>query len=329
MLEITFEIVNFAVMKPKVSVIVPVKDRKQLLMRCLDSVLGQSYRPIQLIVVDNGSVDGTPDAAKEWGRSNSSEDFSMEVLSEGKPGACAARNRGLKAATGEYTFFFDSDDTMRPQLLELAMGEFDKDPAADIVCWKADIHQLDGTVKCPSFNPRNPLEDHLVNALLRTQGYITRTEVFRNSGGWNESLPGWNDWELGVRLLLTNPKVAAIEESLVDIYSQPESITGRNFSSKAGQWEKSLTAVCADIEKSSRPDKRWLILIVSYRKMILASHYAKEGSMELAKDLRRQALKDEALTTRHKVLLEFAYHYTRKGGRGAWRILRYFFLRSR
>lgn len=314
---------NFAVMKPKVSVIVPVKDRKQLLMRCVDSIISQSYRPLQLIIVDNGSTDGTAEAAEEWCIKHSSANFEARVMYEPKPGACAARNRGLKAATGEFTFFFDSDDTVRPYLVELAMKEFGKDPDTDIVCWKADIHQLDGTVKQPSFNPGNALEDHLINALLRTQGYISKTNIFRNSGGWNETLPGWNDWELGVRLLLTNPKIAAINESLVDIFSQSDSITGRNFSSKAGCWEKSLAAVTDDIEKSNHPDKKRLLRIVSYRKIILAAHYAKEGSPELAKNLKKHTLKDSALSSLHKKLLEFAYQYTRKGGRGAWHILRH------
>ena len=311
-------------MKPKVSVIVPVKDRRQLLLRCVGSVLGQSYRPLQLIIVDNGSGDGSAEAAREWAVAHSSEDFAVEVLSEPKPGACAARNRGLKAANGEFTFFFDSDDTMRPRLIELAMAEFDKDPNIDIVCWKADIHQLDGSVRQPAFNPGNPLEDHLVNALLRTQGYIARTDTFREAGGWNEDLPGWNDWELGARLLLGNLKVAAINESLVDIYSQPESITGRNFSSKAGCWEKSLAAVATDIERSGRSDNERMLRIVSYRRIILAAHYAKEGSAELAQNLKRETLKDDSLTSLHKMLLNFAYHYTQKGGRGAWHFLRYF-----
>lgn len=311
-------------MRPKVSIILPVKDREKLLPRCLGSIYGQTYRPLEVIIVDNGSTDGTLAEAQNWAKLHTEASFEVKVATERKPGACAARNRGLSDASGEFTLFFDSDDTMRPRLTELAMGEFIDSPDTDIVCWRAEIHQLDGTTRRPSFNPGRPLEDHLVNALLRTQGYMARTADFKAAGGWDESLPGWNDWELGVRLLLRKPKVRALADCLVDIYAQEDSITGKSFSSKAGRWEKSLEAVRRDIEKSDHPDKGRLLHIVTYRETILAAHYAKEGSPQLANKLKGKALNDASLSLTDKILLETAYHYTRHGGRGAWHLLRHF-----
>lgn len=311
-------------MKPKVSVIIPVKDRKALLLRSLNSVKEQTYRPLEVIIVDNGSTDGSLEQAQSWGKQCSDTLFEVKVLSESKPGACAARNRGLREASGEFTLFFDSDDTMRPSLIDRAAAEFINRPGSDIVCWRVEIHQLDGSVRRPSFNPKNPMEDHLVNALLRTQGYMTRTGTFIAAGGWDEELPGWNDWELGMRILLKNPKVSAIQDSLADIYAQEESITGKNFSSKAGRWEKSLNTVKSDIEKSDHPDKSRLRRIVSYRETILAAHYAKEGDSRLANNLRRKVSHEKHLSWSHKIILKAAYHYTRFGGRGAWHLLRHF-----
>ncbi len=321
---------NFADVNPTVSVIVPVKNRKSLLLRCLDSIRRQSYRPLEVLVVDNGSTDDTLEVAQKWSDENSGQGFAVKVLSEPKPGACAARNLGLRNATGEYTIFFDSDDAMRPDLVNRAVAEFEKDKDVDIVCWRVDIHQLDGTVRQPPFNPQRALEDHMVNALLRTQGYIARTEAFRKAGGWNEDLMGWNDWELGVRMLLNNLKVMGINEVLVDVYSQADSITGKNFSSKAGCWEKSLEAVREDIEKCSHPEKSRLLGIVSYREIILAAHYAKEGEMQLANDLKNVALRHISAqqgkglgSFKDRQLLSFAYEYTHRGGRGAWRMMRH------
>lgn len=314
-------------MKPLVSVIVPVKDRRDLLLRCLDSIRKQTYRPIEVLVVDNGSTDDTLLVAQEWSVAHSCRDFTVRVLSEQTPGACAARNKGLRQASGELAVFFDSDDTMRPQLIGRAVEEFEKSGNVDIVCWRVDIHQLDGSLRQPPFNPDKPLEDHLVNSLLRTQGYMARTEAFRKVGGWNEALMGWNDWELGVRMLLTNNKVVGINEALVDVYSQEDSITGKDFSSKAGRWEKSLDAVSLDIEGSSHSDKSRLLRIVAYREIILAAHYAKEGRGDLSETLKGKALANGngsvKLSFKDKCLLRLAYSYTKRGGRGAWRILRH------
>ena len=315
-------------MKPLVSVIVPVKDRRNLLLRCLDSIKRQTYRPLEVLVVDNGSSDGTPEAVQCWGIRNSTKDFRVKVLFESTPGACAARNKGLNQAMGQLTVFFDSDDTMRENLVNRAVEVFTKSPETDVVCWKVDIHQLDGSLRQPPFNPHRAMEDHLVNAILRTQGYMARTGLFRSVGGWDEDLKGWNDWELGVRILLTHPKVVGVDETLVDVYSQEDSITGKDFSSKAGRWEKSLDAVRQDIMESDTPDKGHLLRIVSYREIILAAHYAREGSQELARRLLTDSLADRpdskhTLSLKDKLLLRLAYGYTRKGGRGAWRLLRF------
>lgn len=319
-------------MKSKVSVIIPVFNRKELLLRCLESIHNQTYRPLEVIIVDNASTDETFEAAQKWGKSHAAEDFEIKVLSEPKRGACVARNKGLSIATGEFTLFFDSDDTMRPILIQRAVEEFAKKSDVNIVCWECDLHQLDGSVRRPPFNPDNAFEDHLVNALLRTQGYMAHTDAFRNIGGWDEALPGWNDWELGVRMLLNNPVIVGITEVLVDIYAQEVSITGAKFSSKAGCWEKSLAAVRKDIGGSSHPDKMHLLNIVTYREIILAAHYAKEGNHDLARQLKEDALRHIKNKVSFSIpvkswlqgqLLSFAYHYTSHGGRGAWRVLRY------
>ncbi|MBD5356056.1 MAG: glycosyltransferase family 2 protein [Bacteroides sp.] len=311
-------------MKSKVSVIIPVLNRKDLLLRCLDSIGKQTHRPLELIIVDNGSTDGTPEAAVEWGEVHASKDFEVRILREAKPGACAARNKGLNEATGELALFFDSDDTMRHDLISLAVREFEKQPDTDIVCWKCELHQLDGSIRRPPFTPEKALECHLIHALLRTQGYMARTVAFRSAGGWDESLSCWNDWELGVRMLLGNPKIIGIGEALVYIYAQSVSITGESFSKKAGSWEKSLAAIRRDINESHRPDKEKLLAIVSYRDVILAAHYAKEGNSELIGDLLDSTSVRKSKTLKMKLrglILSAVFHYTRYGGRGVWKMV--------
>ena len=166
----------------KVSIIIPVYNRKELLARTLSSVAKQTWRPLEVIIVDNGSDDGTYEYALEWRDANSVEGLHVEVMREERRGACYARNTGLCAATGRFTLFFDSDDTMRPTLVERAVNGFRDHPEAEIVCWKCLIHTLDGKSKVAPFYPDRGMECHLVHALLRTHGYMAPTELFRKAG---------------------------------------------------------------------------------------------------------------------------------------------------
>lgn len=316
----------------KVSIIIPVYNRKELLARTLSSVAKQTWRPLEVIIVDNGSDDGTYEYALEWRDANSVEGLHVEVMREERRGACYARNTGLCAATGRFTLFFDSDDTMRPTLVERAVNGFRDHPEAEIVCWKCLIHTLDGKSKVAPFYPDRGMECHLVHALLRTHGYMAPTELFRKAGGWNEILPCWNDWELGVRMLLAvgvsgrerRGKIAGVPEILADIYPQKDSITGDSFSRKVGLWERSLEAVRQTISASRSENKRGMLQTVAYRGMILAACYKKESRPDLAADLLNGMSDDRSLSLMAKIVMRLLYHYTASGGRGAWRIARLF-----
>lgn len=317
----------------KVSVIVPVYNRRNLLGRCLDSIAAQTYRPIELIVVDNGSTDRSLEFASEWGSRHVTPDFPIKIIEEHQKGVCLARNKGLTLASGDFTLFFDSDDAMRPELIEKGVAAFRKNPDISIVCWKCEIHKPDGTVRIPPFYPEKAIECHLIHSLLRTHGYMAPTEQFRSVGGWDISLPCWNDLELGMRLLLKigdksgyesiPGHISGIREVLADIYQQDESITGRDFSSKTGLWEKSLTKIREDIRLSGCREKDYLFKIIAYREMILAAHYKKENRPDLASDLMEKVLKEYDLTVLQKNLFKLLFKYTARGGRGAWKIIHY------
>lgn len=314
----------------KVSVIVPVYNRVNLLGRCLDSIAAQTYRPIELIIVDNGSADGSLKFASEWGRRHNALDFTITVTKEIQTGVSYARNKGLSEATGDFTLFFDSDDKMRQDLVEKGVAEFRRNPGISIVCWKCEIHMTGGEVRIPPFYPERAMECHMIHTLLRTHGYMAPTELFRSVGGWDESLPCWNDLEMGVRLLLEIGNksgyksipghISGLPEVFVDIYQQEESITGRDFSSKTGLWEKSLGKIKEDIRLSNCVEKDYLLKMIAFREMILAAHYQKENRPDLASGLWNKVLKDSELTALQKALFKMLFEYTARGGRGAWKI---------
>lgn len=305
----------------KVSVIVPVWNREKLIIRCLESILNQTERPFELIVVDNASTDSSYNNIRHWMTSHSDSGIKFQLLREETKGAWCTRQTGFRHATGDWVLFFDSDDEMMPDLLE-QVSRVLKNHQVDVICWKCRIDQLDKTVRIPPFDWEKPLENHLIHTLLRPQGYIIRKDFFEKTGGWNKKIPVWNDLELGLRILLQNPKVLGINEVLARIYSQVDSITGIDFSSKEGLWEDTLNEMERETIASRHPSKKRILKILDYRRVILAAHYYKEGNQEGADSLLTATLKNKGW--KDKLVLKFSYNFTKQGMRGAWRIVKYF-----
>lgn len=309
--------------KPGISIVVPVYNREDLVVRCLESVKKQSVKPYELIVVDNGSTDSTLERVKCWQKDNAGSCFKINVLSEKTRGACHARQRGLEEASGDFVIFFDSDDEMTPTLIENVSDALERQPGADIVCWKSRIHMLDGSERIPAFMADNPLEAHLIHTLLRPQGYAVRKELLLEAGGWSKPVKVWNDLELGLRLLLKDPKIVAVDKVLAEIYAQEESITGKDFSSKQGEWETTIREMGKVNSVSHHLQKEKIDKILVYRMVNLAAQYRREGNMEAARHLMNESLR--GVSFKDKMILKFAYNYTSRCLRGAWRLIRSFY----
>ena len=103
-----------------ITIVMPVRDRASVVGRTLESIERQTFRPLSVVIVDNGSTDITPEIVEKWRRRVDGDDFKVTVVTEPRPGASAARNRGLREVESEYVMFFDSDDEMLPRHVELA-----------------------------------------------------------------------------------------------------------------------------------------------------------------------------------------------------------------
>ncbi len=98
----------------KISVIIPVYNTKEYLENCVNSVLGQTWTDVEVILIDDGSQDGSKELCEELQR----RDSRIRLILQEHKGVSSARNAGIEAAEGRYLFFLDSDDTIHPQLLE-------------------------------------------------------------------------------------------------------------------------------------------------------------------------------------------------------------------
>lgn len=129
---------------PLVSVVIPSYNRAGTLAEAARSVLHQTYPELELILVDDGSTDATPQLAEALAK----EDARVRYVRQENAGACAARNHGAQLAKGEYIAFHDSDDVWYPEKLERQMAALQQ-TQADICICKLHCQQPDGLVCYP------------------------------------------------------------------------------------------------------------------------------------------------------------------------------------
>jgi glycosyltransferase involved in cell wall biosynthesis len=117
-----------------VSVIIPLFNRRGTISRVLSSLLAQTYRPLEIIVIDDGSSDGGGEVVREWGERHASDGVKVELFVTANHGASAARNLGMCKARGEYIQFLDSDDVLSGRKLEVQVNALRESGAAVAVC---------------------------------------------------------------------------------------------------------------------------------------------------------------------------------------------------
>jgi glycosyltransferase involved in cell wall biosynthesis len=112
-------------MSDRVSCVVPVFNGERFLAEALESILAQTYPPTELIVVDDGSTDGSPQIVQAYGER-------VVLLQQSNRGPAAARNRGIRAARGDLLAFLDADDLWRPEKLERQVAFLRAHPEVDL-----------------------------------------------------------------------------------------------------------------------------------------------------------------------------------------------------
>lgn len=297
--------------QPRVDIVIPVYNRAGVVTATLDSVAAQTARPLRLILVDNNSTDDTVEVLQRWKEARATEDFRVDIISEKKPGAAAARNAGLDRVTAPWIMFFDSDDLMRPVHVERALKVADSHPEADIVAWDFIYRTADGREHRRPFIMSDMLYNNIMHSSFSTQRFMARTELVRRVGGWLPEGRMFDDCELGVRLLLQNPVVIhAGNEITVDVLETPGSL----MTESDGRVERMKAAL--DSIKFYLPDdkKHWADL----QRLIMVSTWARH-------DPEAPALAQTLLAAQpagRRLLWRFLRAYLLAGGRGAARIYR-------
>lgn len=206
---------------PLVSVILPVYNRADLVVFAMESVLSQTYRPIELIVVDDGSTDDTYVRVIKWADIHSGEpEFDVHCLHQMNKGANAARNLGIQHSQGELVAFIDSDDRWLPEKLKKQVPLFFNDPEVGAVYCGIGLVDLATGRKLSEDRKLYPEGWLLPELLVRdvtagTPGYVVKRECFDKVGFFDVALPARQDWDMSIRLS-TKYKIASVPEILVE-----------------------------------------------------------------------------------------------------------------
>ena len=309
----------------KVSIIIPVYNRANIVPRTLQTVLEQTYRPLQVVLVDNFSTDDSLVVLNQFKINNGSDDFEVVVTQEKRQTASAARNRGMQFATGDYLMFFDSDDLMDRRLVQKYVDAFEASPQrADIIITRRNQIDDTGEKTAMPLYKKDLIANHILHSVLATQAFCARHDFIRDIE-WNNSISHWNDFEYGLRLLLAKPVIGYLEgKARVDvIHGGENSITGTSFTANHGKWEVALRYMVLDIKNSSLLNKQRYYDLLYYRLLVLAAHYHREGHPELAKPAVQKAYSVLNRKWIYRQLMPRLFKRIVNGKRGSARIARW------
>jgi glycosyltransferase involved in cell wall biosynthesis len=185
-------------MKPLITVIIPAYNAEKTVLTTIKSVLNQTYSNFELIVINDGSTDNTPDLI------NKIKDTRLKVHSFENAGLPSARNRGIRLAGGEFISFIDGDDLWAPDKLESQLQALERKPSAGVAySWTLFIDDDGHLLKVldPTYYEGDVYKHLLIRCFITSgSNVLIRKECIEKVGLFDPSLKSAADWEYWIRL---------------------------------------------------------------------------------------------------------------------------------
>lgn len=197
------------------SIIIPVYNVKEYLAECLDSLLAQTFRNFEVIIVDDVSTDGSKDLALSYAARYPEKITVLEHTVNTRQGG--ARNTGIEAATGEYLLFVDSDDYLVPKALELLAATIKRENADIVECCFSCVDEKGNYLRRSSFRDRIArlgVHKPLLISVMGPCNKAYRTSLFRNTGIRFPEKYYYEDYWTVPKVLMAAKKVVYIEDPL-------------------------------------------------------------------------------------------------------------------
>ena len=214
----------------RISVIITSYNKRDFLIEAMDSVIGQTFRPHEIIVADDGSSDGSPEAIRDY--MTRYPGWLRGIFQEHNVGIPKNRNSALQAVTGNYVGILDGDDLFLPDKLEKQVAALRANPAAGVVYTNFRRVEEDGSTEVElRFDKPQPQGEVLADiarmkfGLLRT--LIADFDLVRQAGFMDERFPRYDGLLLSIRLASMTP-FAYLHEPLVNKRQHPGSDSTSN-----------------------------------------------------------------------------------------------------
>lgn len=216
------------VVRGLVSTIIPVFNRAALLREAVASVLAQSYRPIEIVVVDDGSTDTTPTTCAELKALHPGTIHCVRTSNRG-PGA--AREVGRRRARGEFLQYLDSDDLLRPRKFEVQVGALRDQPDAGVAYGWTCYVPRDGVALETPWKGSGRIVERMFPSFLVERWWDTPTPLYRRSvsdaaGPWTD-LRLEEDWEYDCRVAALGTRLVHCPEFVADVRDHDDARLGR------------------------------------------------------------------------------------------------------
>nr|MCR5719035.1 glycosyltransferase [Lachnospiraceae bacterium] len=213
----------------KISIIVPVYNTAKYLERCLDSLTNQTYKDIEIVIVDDGSTDSSGAICDEY----AAKDHRIKVIHTDNHGSSSARNTGIKESTGEYIGFCDSDDISQPEMYETLIKGIEKYCVSMAQVGRKEVTPEGEFLPDICTPPKEDTKEkslELFKEMLMHRGdcsfctKLFKRELFFEGGFYGFPEGKLNeDFNLMVKLLEKIPEFANLSPQLYYVYYRPDS----------------------------------------------------------------------------------------------------------
>lgn len=231
-----------------VSVILPTYNRGHMVGRTIKSIIEQTYKDWELIIVDDASNDDTPNAVSEF-----KDERVRYVRNDKNRGSNFSRNRGAAMARGNYLAFIDSDNVWLPEKLACQVAVMEKDEKVGLTFCKEKVNDGIGVTYIPDEDISNLKEVLVRKNVIDTSTALMSKKCFEEVGKFDEKIPRLQDWDLFFRFVVVHGfKTVYLNKCLNINYIQPDSLTRNNkkftdamtyFLKKYSLWYNSLAVI--------------------------------------------------------------------------------------
>ncbi len=244
-----------------VSVIIPARSRPAMLREAVESVVGQTYRPIEIVVVLTGATEETAAVARSL-----EEKYGVRIVATPPRNLAASRNNGIRVATGEWITFLDDDDLFAPTKIERQVETANLTGARVITNSWVRFNEFGPIGEWTSHPDRHlppglSFAEALMTANFLSNGLLVRAEILKELGGFDEKLDACEDWDMWRRIAYHH-EIVYIDEPFVHIR-----IHNTNMSSR--RWLMMSTTLRHLIKMHLDTPKRWRYMLPRARSVVM------------------------------------------------------------